>query len=137
MVPIKSTPPDPTMSSAASVSSGNSDRKVPTEDPEKSLPEPSEDLKEQRHPATSTRFISSDNSALNADVEDSEKNPSSPLADPEKQEKPTADDEEQWISGVKLWMILVALSFVCFLMLLDMSILSTVRPYTPVSFVTR
>ena len=37
------------------------------------------------------------------------------------------DREYEWITGVKLWLVLSSLTLVCFLMTLDMSIIVTVR----------
>ena len=44
----------------------------------------------------------------------------------EKQKPAAGDDEEKWISGPQLWLIMAGISLACFLMLLDVSILSTV-----------
>lgn len=38
----------------------------------------------------------------------------------------TAQAEFQYVTGVKLWLVTAAVTFVCFLMSLDMSIIATV-----------
>ena len=50
----------------------------------------------------------------------------SEAVDAEKQASPAAPDESNWVTGVKLWIIMTGVTLVCFLMMLDMSILSTV-----------
>lgn len=39
---------------------------------------------------------------------------------------PLSNEEPQWISGMQLWMMFSAITLVCFLMLLDTSIIVTV-----------
>ena len=51
--------------------------------------------------------------------------PISDAGDAEKQTQSTPTQAE-WISGFKLWIIMTGITLVCFLMLLDISILSTV-----------
>jgi hypothetical protein len=43
---------------------------------------------------------------------------------------PPADPEPEWVSGFKLFTIMIAITLVCFLMLLDTSIIVTVRVKT-------
>ncbi len=36
------------------------------------------------------------------------------------------DDAKEWITGIRLWLIILAITMACFLMLLDLSIIVTV-----------
>ena len=44
---------------------------------------------------------------------------------------PTGDGEPQWLRGCPLLIVMLALTIVCYLMLLDVSIVSTVRGRLP------
>ena len=50
--------------------------------------------------------------------------------DVEKEASLATSNNQEWVSGVKLWIIMTGVTLVCFLMLLDVSILSTVRKPT-------
>ena len=61
-----------------------------------------------------------------------DQDPSNP-SDCEEQSASLGVKEAEWISGVKLWMVISGVALVCFLMLLDISILGTVS-MDPIAF---
>lgn len=54
--------------------------------------------------------------------------------DPEKQEPTSTSSSPQWVTGIKLWIIMTGVTLVCLLMLLDVSILSTAIPKITTDF---
>lgn len=61
--------------------------------------------------------------------EEKEQDPTSPVAeqsDEKPQQSSPAEDEDEYVTGFKLIIVIVAVTLVCFLMMLDMSIIVTV-----------
>ena len=50
----------------------------------------------------------------------------SPVAPPDLEKQSLEQQQPEYITGLKLWSVMAGISLVCFLMLLDMSIVSTV-----------
>lgn len=63
-----------------------------------------------------------DSQELPRDVTDSSSRPSA-----EMKPEPTADEERVYLTGIKLFMVVTGVTLVCFLVLLDISIIVTVR----------
>jgi hypothetical protein len=76
--------------------------------------------------------MSTANSAKDVDASDSS-DPEKPSDDSTKvaESAETTDPKFEYVTGVKLWLATAAVTLVCFLMMLDMSIIVTVSIHNP------
>ena len=81
---------------------------------------------------SSTTSVSSEHNIPNKEKDHNDQ-PPSPAAPPdlEKQLTNKSTIEHEYLTGLKLWIMMSGVTLVCFLMLLDMSIVSTVFNLPP------